>query len=69
MTSQMITWKEAFLASSYENKDEGYENGFRNGWLDCATGHNSLISLFSIIPNYSSGYMDGRQARCREEIM
>lgn len=49
---------EAEFAKTY------YRDGFRAGWLDAGLGECLAYSAhFSNLPRYSSGYVDGQNAR------
>ena len=55
-------WYQAFLRSSYGDKDESYREGFRSGWLDYGAKFFSRVSVTTTWNHYAVGYVDGYRA-------
>jgi hypothetical protein len=64
------TWQEVIRPQNVSPAfDRGYEEGFRDGWLDSGMGVRNQVALNSPEPQgYSTGYYDGQMARQREGV-
>jgi hypothetical protein len=41
---------------------ENYKLGYENGYYDATNGISLVVAIYSIIPGYSEGYIDGQRA-------